>query len=262
MFFYKQSYKKKRYHERNQQRVYLYSQLYQALQDAEWGLIWPINQLLDIKNDNMKGYCHGYSEVWTKHVTTEKGLTEPFFTDADWRHLLTEEAYPFAHMPLSTQIKFKQSFMPSGPAYRSRGETIYCPAVDNMAEEIVSQTLEKVALVEKERGSMLHVFVVCLGNKRDERNCFDWFFSKKVCSKRPQWHETRLVIDTTGQVHWFDANVGWLRSHMPYPDKQCLQKDFTRLFALLQYPEKYRFVSVFELQTSLNASHSQPFQLS
>ena len=235
--FFSRSLKKKLLHaEKTEQRQYLYSRLHSVLHERELSLVWPINQAIDPKNKKMKGYCHGYNEVWTKHLL-EAGTDEPFFSEDSWSALIKSEEYDFSSMPLSPNIKFKQAIMPSGIGYRAQGKAVHCDDYRQLIEEILERSLRKLYLESCE--GQQHVFVVCLGSVIEvtqEDICFP-FLPLSARSKSIQWHEARLCLDAAGHVHWFDANAGWFRSQTTKPAIDDLKKDLSLIFEALQYPE-------------------------
>lgn len=236
--------------ERKEQRKFLYSNLYTALQDSELSLVWPINQTIDPKNTKMQGYCHGYGEVWTKYLLENKGWEEPLFEKAAWFNLMGDEDYTLSSMPLSHTIKATQALMPSGIAYRARGEAVTGSNVQQLIEEILTSSLGTL-YPEWPKGE-LHMFVVSLGSKRDPSDCLSLLRGITERSSAEKWHELRICVDPKGCLHLFDPNGFWLRSN-PNPTINHLKRDLCAIFQILQYPEKYSVASVFKVfEKSIN----------
>lgn len=269
--------------EKQIQRKYLYRSLYEGLQEKNsvLELVMPINQSIDAAITRLKGYCHGYGEVWTEQLDILR--RQPAFQD--WRALLGDEDYYLNSMPLSADIiqaQKDQSCREYGK--KSFRQAVYCEGYGELLEEVVFQALESnknSKNVQNNEHSDKED-----KNREEKNNCGDEkyyhsdkkdmninqesrtykglremcvidlaampgdsvkmvkSFFKKYPAQIKQWHEVRLYVDEEAYVHWFDSNIGWFRSRDPNPDHESFKRDLGAIFSILQYDLRYSVVAV------------------
>ncbi|MDB6096635.1 MAG: hypothetical protein JWM09_913 [Francisellaceae bacterium] len=229
------SYKKLTTNDRQNQRKFLYRNLYEILKKSEIDLILPINPFLDNHHKLKKGLCHGYGEYWIKYIHSFVDVA-PF---DDWKNLLGEKDY-FANEFILTEEIFELQKLQSIPKLGKKNfkNAIFCKNTVNLIDYI-----SQIILLDTPLPNFLYIIDIAQLPVKMFNNIFNTCF---MCfpNKIKHWHEFRIYIDDQNYLHLFDSNIGLFKTKKNNLKDINLTKILTDLFKVLQYDKSYVVVSI------------------
>jgi len=217
-------------------RVKKYTKLYALLEDSEMALVWPVCQSLD-ENFSLlfdRGFCGGYTVAWMDEIVKYNKLDFPLFSQEDWVKLKGYTSYHLDVMPLNKALKEKNKIYRKGSSEKrwAKHENF-----DELFHALIRQIPNKLPK------NTHQVFRYCLFENYNEPNCI----SKRIFDAKLEFvsgHTFLICIDARRYVHFFDANLGWLRSKKSCQNVTDLELDILKLLKISDYHERYKILAI------------------